>query len=1379
MTYRKQVIYPEYERISEHIRHLRDKKFDVVVIGSGYGGGISASRMARMGKTTCVLERGDELLPGQYPATFSQMNDQMQVHTDGHNRKRLGSATALFDFRMNEDVSALIGCGVGGTSLINANVSLEAHKGIFSKWWPKCFRENGDELARYYERARKHLGTNTYPERPDENSGTDDQENAYPELNKFSALDKAAEAFGAHAQKAPINVSFEQHTNWAGVKQEACTNCGDCCSGCNVGAKNTTLMNYLPDAYKHGAKIYNHATVLYIEKNDATDASHYPWLVHVRETRDNVKKAKTYCIKAKSVMLAAGTLGTAAIMQRSRKKGLPLSNMLGKNFSGNGDVLAFSYNAYWKDNDENTSFLLRSIDEERFVSVNAVGLGENRVEEKRAPGPCISGVIDLRDTDKMEDGLIIEEGVIPGGMASTLPLSFMMAAAQQANFTRYGAEQAVLRLQDITSIASAVKAGDSSLTNLAYKGAISRTQTFLVMSVDDACGELQLSDDDEIALIHWPGAGESHTMKRDNTLLARASDASQGQFIPYPLWQDAFGNKIVTVHPLGGCAMADSCADGVVNHKCQVYCGDENEPEAVYENFYICDGSVIPGALGVNPLLTISAVTERACDWIQGVYGIQEFDPYANLVGAAPGMKATSSVLTSTIEGDDEQIKTSLFERVSAVATVALSYWLAYRETRRRREARKLVEQEKETDLWANAISNSSKLFPFYSKEVSPGFSFSETMRGKVSACKPDALKNKGLQSVFRVSAHEGASHQKQNLILDLELKIDKIQKLLDDRENSPMEIHKGRVVCDVLTDGISRPLKIRGGKFYMLVPNYERVDTWNMIYEIHLDGHFLYCYKTLEQNEKSHWWKDLSTVDVEIYEGKNREGRLIALGRASLTLQDFIHQASTFKTPINLKGFWVNNLPALVRLRTKVEGWLGRFFIQKLMAELSTIVFNVYGGVLVSLQNNHAQRRKELAQLPAFSRALQAPAPKRYTIRTPDQKTIQLVRYQGGDANNSANGYPVIIAPGAGVTASSYASPSVQENLVEYLTWGPSHSEKAKPNCDVWLLDYRASYDSGSATTPFSIDDIAENDWQAAIDFVLSSTQAEKVQIVAHCIGAMSLLMGLLKGWIKKDQIQSIIVSQLSLHPVSNWLNNVKSDPDLAEAVEELPLIKEQGGVIDMNSKDTPFDKAVDLFCYQVPPPDGEKCESPVCRRINAVWGPAYLHEHLNEYTHLALGDWFKPINLRLFRQLTTIMSFGYVIDENGDNSYFVEGETIFKEKPDQQVPNLALPISFMAGAKNRIILPETSQRTFDWICAHNPGLATKGYYERTIFSDYGHMDCFIGKNSNRDIFPYIWQTLLSQASLIPDLESAATQTTSKMAETAPAEHEFENTPG
>src|SRR6202522_3758268 len=103
--------------------------YPAVVVGSGYGGAIAAARIARAGRDVCVLERGKELHPGEYPNTALSAAREIQVHTAKADH---GSEVGLFDFQVGPDVTVLTGCGLGGTSLSNASVALEPGHAVWA-----------------------------------------------------------------------------------------------------------------------------------------------------------------------------------------------------------------------------------------------------------------------------------------------------------------------------------------------------------------------------------------------------------------------------------------------------------------------------------------------------------------------------------------------------------------------------------------------------------------------------------------------------------------------------------------------------------------------------------------------------------------------------------------------------------------------------------------------------------------------------------------------------------------------------------------------------------------------------------------------------------------------------------------------------------------------------------------------------------------------------------------------------------------------------------------------------------------------------------------------------------------------------------------------
>ena len=548
--------------------------YDVVVVGSGYGGGITASRMARAGKSVCILERGKEFQPGEYPNTLPKAAEEMQIDAPA---EHLGSKTGLYDFRINEDLNVFLGCGLGGTSLVNANVSLRAEPRVFADpVWPEAIRKEAAAIAAGekplleigYELAEQMLQPEPYPDR-------------YPPLPKLNAQADSAKAMNQDFYRTPINVTFEDRVNYAGVQQQACTNCGDCVTGCNYSAKNTVLMNYLPDAKNFGAEIFTETSVRYVAQKNGK------WIVHFDRLGQGLEKFNSpdEFMTADIVVLAAGALGSTEILLRSRQHGLSLSNALGKHFSGNGDVLGFAYNA------------------EQVI--NGIGYGQRDPKHEEPVGPCITGIIDLREQPILDNGMVIEEGSIPGALAGLMPGAFVTVEGSEA---LVGAAIPPRHRPPLEKIKAAGRELES-LTLGAYKGAVHNTQTYLVMTHDGSAGEMYL-DDDRLR-IKWPGVGDEPIFQSVKQNLHAASDALKATFLTNPVWSEFLRHELVTVHPLGGCVMADSAANGVVNERGQVF--DGTGTSSAYKGLYVSDGSVIPRSLGVNPLLTISALAERCC----------------------------------------------------------------------------------------------------------------------------------------------------------------------------------------------------------------------------------------------------------------------------------------------------------------------------------------------------------------------------------------------------------------------------------------------------------------------------------------------------------------------------------------------------------------------------------------------------------------------------------------------------------------------------------------------------------------------------------------------------------------------------------------------
>ncbi len=516
------------------------EQYEVVIVGSGYGGAVAASLLAREGLNVCVLERGREIVPGEYPNNPEKFLKEVQLDLrSGH----YGPLTGLFDIRCNKEMNLLIGCGLGGSSLIDAGVCMRPDPAVFQDLtWPDAIR-NDVNMERYYQRAEAMLRPARYK------------------------TPRAAFV------SAPVNINFDplqNGLNASGVQQNPCVHCGDCLTGCNYGAKNTLLMNYIPDAKRHGAQLFTRTRVSHIEQDGAA------WKVFFKNGKGKRGKEFDTIVTANIVILAAGSLGTTEILLRSGQKGLRLSPALGDRFSGNGNMIGLAFNTN--------------------VPMNAVGFGSNAFRDKNPVGTSTTGLMDMRMGRDLQNGMVISDATLPGAVSKWLPVLLSSMAKKMGNKKEDGVKGASRIIQ--------------SKIRGPYMGAIHHTQMLLVVSHDNSGGEL-IMEKDRVRLF-WPGVSQQPEFYRANEIMRQMTKQWGGDYIPNPIWDEVLGHGLMSWNPLGGAVMADDAQHGVVNHKGQVYASDRGL--AVHAGLYVMDGSVIPRSLGVGPLLTIAALAERSCE---------------------------------------------------------------------------------------------------------------------------------------------------------------------------------------------------------------------------------------------------------------------------------------------------------------------------------------------------------------------------------------------------------------------------------------------------------------------------------------------------------------------------------------------------------------------------------------------------------------------------------------------------------------------------------------------------------------------------------------------------------------------------------------------
>lgn len=509
------------------------RAYDVVIVGSGFGGGIAACRLAEAGRRVCVLERGKRWRPEDFPDGPAQAPEALW-----HESLNPGG---LFDVRLMRDVSVITAAGVGGGSLVYANVQLRAPADVFDQGWPVGLDRAA--LDPWYDRTEEALQPVSTP--------------ADPELPKVRAFAAAGRRVGKQAEPLPIAVHFGEPREhpFSGVRQEGCQNLGHCDIGCPVNARNTVDITYIARAEKHGAEVRPLHLAERIEPPARSDAN---WTVGFSDLGEGDDGS----VEAPILILAAGTIGSSRLLLQNRRRLPGLSPALGSRFSGNGDALGLALDPQAPD----------------------VRGARNDF------GPVMTSKLDYT----AERGLIVADGGLPANFDVLLDVARGVNVIQgwrrwllmlRAALIRLGWSDQALRPRDVR-----IAERESDVDSL----------IFLMIGRDAADGQMRLTSLLHRFDIRWNKAGSAKLFADLEATAKEIAEKSEAE--PFYALEGGPLSKFTTVHPLGGCPMADDPTAGVVDGFGRVH---------GHPGLYVLDGSIVPTALGVNPSKTIAALAER------------------------------------------------------------------------------------------------------------------------------------------------------------------------------------------------------------------------------------------------------------------------------------------------------------------------------------------------------------------------------------------------------------------------------------------------------------------------------------------------------------------------------------------------------------------------------------------------------------------------------------------------------------------------------------------------------------------------------------------------------------------------------------------------
>jgi cholesterol oxidase len=532
---------------------MTEYDFDFIVIGSGFGGSVAAHRLTEKGYRVGVMEMGRRWSAENLPRTNWLLWRWLW-------RPRL-ALRGFFNIRPFRHVMILHGCAVGGGSVTYACTSLAPRDSVWDAGSWAGLADWKAEMPPHYETVRRMLGVT-------ENRilGPADH-----------ILEQAAQAAGAGGTFYRTHVSIFQapseedrgklypdpYFGGEGPPRNACIGCGGCMMGCRYNAKNTLDRNYLYLAEKHGARVFAETRVVDVVPLGRSDGSDGYRVKAVNSTAWMRKHPRTFTCR--SVVFAASALGTMDLLLRLKSNGsLPaLSDQLGRCVRTNAESL--------------------------------IGIRVPRSAEDLSRGIAIGSGFYL------DDHTHIEATRYPAGSDAMGLLATLLTGG------RPGRTRILCWLG--TFAAGLLRHPWRTVRCLHPFGWARESLILLCMQSLEGYIDMRLGSP-------WFWPFRKVLMSRGEpipTYIPQANDFARqtGERIggmPMSMLTEVLFNIPGTAHVLGGCAMGRSAAEGVVDHRLRAF---------GYANMYICDGSVVSANLGVNPSLTICAITERGMSFVE------------------------------------------------------------------------------------------------------------------------------------------------------------------------------------------------------------------------------------------------------------------------------------------------------------------------------------------------------------------------------------------------------------------------------------------------------------------------------------------------------------------------------------------------------------------------------------------------------------------------------------------------------------------------------------------------------------------------------------------------------------------------------------------
>ena len=1358
---------------SDLIRKQKQNKeiYDIVIVGSGYGGAMAAAKLAgaknKEGQpiSICVLERGKEYLPGSFPSQMAELPGHVRF-TGPDAKEPTGNGDGLFDVRIGEDVCALLANGLGGGSLINAAVMAEPAWGTFDARLASSITEG---LKKDYAEVKNLLGCvdKAMSHHPDVGANV---------LKKTMAL-QSLEPKSFHLADLTIEVAAQPKDR----NLKKCTLCGDCMTGCNIGAKKSLDTNLLLTAHQAGAEIYTGASVLKL-KRVAQDGSKQSaskpscWEIDVvfsDEHRRSLHNSQTseskgpIKLRAHKVILAAGAFGSPEILLRSQSRGLRFSARLGQQFSCNGDNIA-------------TFYKLKN-------EVNAVADETTPItdftDQGRRVGPTITSMLDIKFDIKQnptKQDFLIQEFSIPG------PLKRLFEEVVTTSNTLYGITTA-----DCSTHRPANSEGGELDPCAVDEKAIRHTALVGVIGHDAANGVLKLPESERrkkqysgMIQVVWPDARRGKALADAMAYLNQLGIGKKGssspletagRVLPNPLWQmappdlaalfDHPKGPVLTVHPLGGCPIGTGIENGVVNDCGQVFDAMNQKKDADQDSaamnekkdawqgsLIVLDGSIIPASIGANPALTIATLAYRACiklaaEWKWTLKAEKRSDkttdpgPRGSL---RPPEACSPAKAQPTIIKISERLigEVMMFPPGSVIPKkYIVELTLRYQEM----EIRNLMTQLYRKIGTDSETQKPPSLLRIFDKDVWENklkFAFSnETLRDKEALFIAPVS---GTLTVFNRECSTG------------------IGRVI--RGGSAWFVNRG---CRDLSQMALEKLR---AKLVRHTPSTAAESgTWLSILR-----------NTVKLASRS---GEVRRLDYELNIGETIVARKalakLKLGKAMICGEKRITynlRANPLPQMTNLK---LTQFPSMLPMTSAILKLDMRFMaiqeiplaqITKQQNQVSALCdmasFGMYMARMMLTIHLWTFRKPDTpdervpVRLPTTIPGLPAPEIIEIDLDTPRDGIpvrVRLTRYRGDRPDETL--CPLVMIHGYSASGTTFAHHAIGTSMAKFF---------ADRGRDVWILDLRTSAGMPTAALRWDFEDAALEDIPVAIAHILHVTGKTQVDVFAHCIGAVMLSMAILVDLKEIDTVLPLKIGERENDTRRRYVAELEALPKSIRRV----ILSEKGPALvytddnavraylmrflrqialpddyqfDIQKNQSIRDQLLDRFLNLLPyPPDEYDRENPFSlfnpakrtpwvgfrHRMDALYARDFSVTNIPDSTLEYIADLFGPLNLDTVSQAIHFVRYDKITNAAG-RSTFVNRANLQARWAKNAGTGIEYTMS-IHGAENGLVDKETLKRMYRLM--EDAGIPFKPH----LVQGMGHQDTLIGSR-NTEVFEAI----------------------------------------